>query len=448
MDARSWLEDVARDVLGAAQGAERIDLGYAGETSDFVRLNGPQVRQAGSVEQHRVTLSLTQGARRASAQVDLAGDVRADGERLRAHLAGLRAVVPALPEDPWLAVAEGEPDSETIGADTLPDPADVLDAVLGSVPPEGDLAGVYAAGAVRRAFASSTGQRNWHERHGFHLDWSLYRRSSDGVRDRAVKLALAGAAFDPGAFEAKARTGAQQLAVLGRPARRLAPGPYRVYLTPTALLEWMQMLAWGGFGLRAQRTKQTPLLRLLEGEARLDARVTVHEAIEGSLAPAFQEDGFARPARVPLIEGGAAAGSLVSPRSARQYAVEHNGAGEAEVPEALTVAGGDLAAADALAQLGTGLHVGNLWYMNFSDRVACRATGMTRFGTFWVEGGEIVAPVEVMRFDETAYRVLGSQLVALTTESELLADPSTYGGRSTSSWRLPGALVEAYALTL
>ena len=41
--------------------------------------------------------------------------------------------------------------------------------------------------------------------------------------------------------------------------------------------------------------------------------------------------------------------------------------------------------------LGTGLFVGNLWYTNFSDRAACRTTGMTRFATFWIDEGEIVA---------------------------------------------------------
>ena len=56
--------------------------------------------------------------------------------------------------------------------------------------------------------------------------------------------------------------------------------------------------------------------------------------------------------------------------------------------------------------LDTGLYVGNLWYTNFSDRAACRTTGMTRFATFWVEDGDIVAPVDVLRFDEALGRLL------------------------------------------
>ena len=75
-------------------------------------------------------------------------------------------------------------------------------------------------------------------------------------------------------------------------------------------------------------------------------------------------------------------------------------------------------------------------------------TGMTRFATFWVENGELVAPLKVMRFDETIYNLLGSHLVDLTQEREVILDPGTYGGRSTASVRLPGALVDEFLFTL
>jgi predicted Zn-dependent protease len=73
---------------------------------------------------------------------------------------------------------------------------------------------------------------------------------------------------------------------------------------------------------------------------------------------------------------------------------------------------------------------------------------MTRFATFWVEGGRIAAPVSPMRFDDSIYRMLGTSLVALTRERELLLDPSTYDERSTASARLPGALLGSLRFTL
>jgi len=138
----------------------------------------------------------------------------------------------------------------------------------------------------------------------------------------------------------------------------------------------------------------------------------------------------------------------VSPRSAREYGVRTNGANSGETPESLDLAAGALPEADSLAALDTGLYIGNLWYLNFSDRSACRLTGMTRFASFWVEGGRIRAPLNVMRFDDTAYRILGENLEALTRERDLVPDDNTYGERSTVSMRTPGALVRDLALTL
>lgn len=138
----------------------------------------------------------------------------------------------------------------------------------------------------------------------------------------------------------------------------------------------------------------------------------------------------------------------MSPRSAKEYRLQTNGANGGEAPESLDLAAGTLPERDVLAALDSGLYISNLWYLNFSDRPAGRITGMTRFATFWVQGGRIVAPVAPMRFDESVYRLLGDGLVDFTRERELLPDASTYGERQTSSSRLPGALVSALRFTL
>jgi hypothetical protein len=63
---------------------------------------------------------------------------------------------------------------------------------------------------------------------------------------------------------------------------------------------------------------------------------------------------------------------------------------------------------------------------------------MTRFVTFWVENGVIQAPLNVMRFDEPLYRMLGGEIACAHSGTKLILDPSTYGGRSTASSRMPG----------
>jgi hypothetical protein len=59
-----------------------------------------------------------------------------------------------------------------------------------------------------------------------------------------------------------------------------------------------------------------------------------------------------------------------------------------------------------------------------------------------------VAPIHVMRFDESIYHLLGDQLLGLTEERELVFDPHTYEQRSTCTTRLPGALIDNFTLTL
>jgi predicted Zn-dependent protease len=166
------------------------------------------------------------------------------------------------------------------------------------------------------------------------------------------------------------------------------------------------------------------------------------------IAPDFKDAGFIRPDSLTLIGSGAYQECLVSPRSAVEYGASTNGASAMESPHSIDIAAGTVASGDVLRALGTGIYIGNLWYLNYSDRSACRTTGMTRFATFWVEHGVIQAPLNVMRFDETVYRMLGENLIGLTAERDMIFDPDTYGRRSTRTARLPGALIDDFTLTL
>ncbi|HSM67574.1 MAG TPA: metallopeptidase TldD-related protein, partial [Ilumatobacteraceae bacterium] len=307
-----------------------------------------------------------------------------------------------------------------------------------------DLVGIYASGDTFSGFANSLGQRNWFQSTTFNLDWCFYLRA-----DKAAKNLYAGFDWDDAAFAAKVDWSARQVAALERDPMELTPGEYRTYLAPRAMEELLQLWAgYGAFGLRARETRQTPLLRMLVDDATLSPLVNVTEDTAHGVAPNFQSAGFLRPDSVPLIVEGRTADALVSPRSAQEYGVPTNGAVDYEYPQSMAVAPGTIPTDDVGGALGTGLYVGNLWYTNFSDRAACRTTGMTRFATFWMEDGDIVAPVNVLRFDDTAYHLLGDRLEGLTDTAEVLLDTSTYGERSTDSARLPGALVGAMRFVL
>ncbi|MCU1723517.1 TldD/PmbA family protein [Pseudomonas sp. 5P_5.1_Bac1] len=430
----AWLHD-------NVNAPEQFTLSYAGEHSQFIRFNHARVRQAGDVHQSSASLKLIADGRQAELNLTLSGDADIDRQRLGEALAQLRQTLPLIPPDPYLLLNDSAWESHDQQEQPLPDSASVLkqiEAGAGDL----DLVGIYAAGPICRGFASSSGAFGWHQANSFNFDWSLFHANG-----QAVKANYAGQVWDDELFARRLAQAREQLDYLGRPLKTLAPGQYRAYLAPAALEEIVGMLGWGGFSAQSIANKHSPLQRLYSGEASLSPLVNLAEQVSGSLSPAFSEEGYPR-SDLRLIDQGRALEQLTNARSAAEFQRQANGAEPWESPSALSMAGGELAEADVLAQLGTGLYISNLWYLNYSDLPAARMTGLTRFACFWVEDGQIHAPVSTMRFDDSVYSLLGTQLEALTQERELMLSTSTYGQRQTGSNHLPGALVKRLTLTL
>ena len=422
------------------RGAETLLLSFDGEDSDFIRFNRARVRQAGSVVRRSLALDLIEADRHAAGRAQLAGSLEQDLPQLQYLLEDLRGQRARLPADPYLNFAAGGASGETRVESKLPGRAAALEAIMGAS--EGlDMVGIWASGAICKGFANSLGQRNWHACESFNFDWSCHHAT-----DKAVKADYAGMHWDPAELQIRMQHARADLEVIKRRPRTIEPGRYRVYLAPRALQEVLDMMAWGGFGLKSQRTRQSPLIRMQTEGLLLDPAVDLSEHHGRGLEPPFTSEGFAKPDRIRLVADGAYRDSLIDARSAREYDERVNAAGE--WPASLDMEPGSLAAGDVLDALDTGLYINNLWYLNFSDRNQARITGMTRFACFWVEGGKMQAPVNVMRFDDSIYRMLGENLLGLTCERELLLDTGTYGGRSSHSVELPGALVRGLTFTL
>ncbi|WP_296805893.1 metallopeptidase TldD-related protein [Thiocapsa sp.] len=421
-------------------GAEILFSNLSNESSDFVRLNRNRVRQAGHVGSTALGLTLIEGSRQVEGGCDLSGDPTEDQARARRLLARLRERLAHVPDDPYLSYSAEPSESDHRGDARVPPAAEAIGELIASAD-EMDLVGIWASGEIAEGLASSIGHRHWHASASFNLDWSGYLEA-----DKAVKSAYSGFDWDPAILRGKLETMREGLHIMSRPARILEPGRYRAYLAPSAVEELMGMLCWSGFDLKSHRTHQTPLLKMVRGERSFDPRIGIHEAHDRGLAPRFTPEGFPTPPRVALVEGGRFAGCLVDARSGKEYGEPVNAASDA--PGSLGLDAGTLDAAEVPGQLDTGLWIGNLWYCNWSDPNDCRVTGMTRFGTYWVESGEIVAPVKVMRFDDSLYHLLGDRLEGLTRERELLLSAETYDGRSTDSALLPGLLVSGIDLTL
>ena len=441
MSQAEQFEALVQWLRAAIKAPEQFTLGYNAESSEFIRFNKAKVRQAGQVQQASLSLKLINEGRHADVSITLGGNPAVDQLRLAQALKQLRETLPLLPADPYLLLNPEPWHSHNVQAQPLPDTAAVLDDIRRAA--DGvDLVGFYASGPICYGYASSEGAFGWHQANSFNFDWSLFH--SNG---QAVKASYAGADWDSQRFAQRMQLAREQLAFLDRPVKALAPGEYRAYLAPAALEEVMSLLSWGSFSAQALASKSSSLQKLYAGDAQLSPLVSFDEQVSQSLSPAFSGEGYPRQ-DLSLVKHGKANQQLVGSRSAAEYGLEVNGAPEGEAPSALAMAAGTLEQAEILKQLGTGLYISNLWYLNYSDQSAARLTGMTRFATFWVEDGEIKAPVNTMRFDDSVYSLLGSQLEALTAERELLLSASTYDQRQTASNLLPGALVKRITLTL
>ena len=438
---KDYFSELSAKLQGLLQAGEEFSCTYQGEQSDFCRFNKSKIRQAGQVSQHYLKLRLVKGQRHAAAKITLQQNLATDLEQIKGKLTKLRELIPRLPEDPYLLLKDQVESSDAVAANELPPKEQMIDCILGEA--EGvDLVGILATGGIFRGFANSAGQLNYYETWSFNFDFCLYLHT-----DKAVKSGYAGFRFDPVEFKHKFLEARQQLKVLENPQKTLNPGQYDVFLTPAALGEILDVVAWGGFGLKSIKTKNSPLNHLFEGKRSLSPKVTIRELGQGVPAQNFDADGFLKPVEQYLIKEGQAGDPLANPRSAKEYGVSPTGSAD-ESPKASRMNGGSLAEGERLRTLGTGLWISNLWYLNFSDRGAGQITGMTRFATFWVENGEIVAPASVMRFDDNLFDVLGNGLEDLTKDRQILLSPGSYYERSTDSQELPGAIVRGFHLTL
>ena len=443
----NYFAELANGLKHCMKANEHFTCCYAAEQSDFVRFNHGRIRQAGHVDQAYVTLRLmdvrTEGTRQASLVLTLSGNVGEDLAHCERAFASLRGTIPDLPVDPLLTVETEGFTSRHVRIGLLPSGIEMAETVT-ELGVGHDLVGFLATGPIQRGFASSYGHHNWHEVANFNFEWSLYYEG-----DKAAKSSYAGFEWDREVLRTKLIRAANDLAVLRQPLHRVDPGAYRVYLAPMAVHEIVGRMTWNGFSAKAHATRSSPLQKFYDGQVVLNPMISIAERTAGGLMPVVQSDGFRRPENVALIERGRPGSLLASPRTAREYGIAQTGAEtNEETPLSLDMAAGGVDPEQVLRELGTGLCINNLWYLNYSDRMNCRLTGMTRFATFWVENGEAVAPTNVMRFDDSVYRMFGDHLTGLTSMREFIPESRTYQARSSGSMRLPGAFVDGFRLTL
>ena len=439
---RAYFQKISEYLFNNLETNEILILNFDAEQTDFVRFNHAKIRQAGNVNQATLTLSLILKRKSLNSIIRLSLDYQKDSVLLLRTLHYLRREIPELPHDPYLMYERNINSFDMDASDNALNAFDMTSSILDNCSSL-DMVGILSSGVMMKGFSNSLGQFNWHENQSFNFDWSMYTKSG-----KAIKQNYSNHAWDEKTFHSLIDESKQKLSVIDNKEYAIKPGEYKVYLSPSALNEIVDMLSWGGFSYKANKIGSSPLHLMMKGEKKFHNMVTFTEDLTNGISPKFHSDGFVKPALTELIVDGEYKTSLISPRSALEYSVNHNAAEYYESPVSINLKEGSIQNDKILDNLGDGIYISNLWYLNFSDMNKGRITGLTRFGCFKVTNGEYQGPINTMRFDETVYNIFGDKLVGLTNKKQLLIDSSTYEERSTHSSTIPGAIVDDFKMTL
>ena len=440
------LDGLSEELFSGLSTSEQLSLNLSAEDQIYLRFNQGKVRQITQVEQQRLGLELQCGPRKFNLSMDLTGHAADDKNQLVGTIDWMRKALKNQPEDPFVAPLINGGHSEVHHEGKLADVAAITASVesLGQI---ADCAGLYAGGLQYRGARNSLGMRHDFSTQSYFLDYSLFTVNANR-ENKAIKGCASARNWRSDFVEAHFSKHQKLLERLKPKSLKIEPGHYRVFLAPPAFEALIRMLSWGALSYGAYRRGESAFTRLIEGETQLSPLFHLDEDFTLGLSPRFNQRGEIAPERLSLIEAGHHKNLLINARSAREYDITTNGADGQEALRSPSVHPGTLKEEDVLKTLGNGLYLGNLHYLNWSDQMNARVTGMTRYGCFWVEDGEIVAPIQDLRFDESLFRALGSELEALTQTTEIIPATDTYLQRALGGSRVPGALIRKFAFTL
>jgi PmbA protein len=307
--------------------------------------------------------------------------------------------------------------------------------------------GIWTAGEVEEAIASSTGLR------ARDLVTDAYMKVI--CRDGAGRSGWGAAggrsvdAIDAGALAERAAT-----KVPRREPSELGPGEYPVVLEPAAVGELLQFLGTLAFNGLAHVEGRGAL------EGRLGSRVAApvinladSPRVPATLPRAFDQEGIPK-APLPLIQDGVAHAVCHDLRSAKLagaettgHAIEPGGSAYGAIPTNLVLAGGGAAdSAELAAPIERGLYVTRTWYVNPVHPKQTLLTGTTRDGTYLIEDGQITRPVRDVRFTDSVLRILEAT-EALTSAQRFVSAADFYGRRYASGVVCPALRAQGFRIT-
>ncbi|GAB4341776.1 MAG: TldD/PmbA family protein [Candidatus Abyssubacteria bacterium] len=200
---------------------------------------------------------------------------------------------------------------------------------------------------------------------------------------------------------------ALERAVLGRNPRKIPPGRYTVILEAAAVKDFLDFLAWLGFGAQAFEEGRSFMCGKL-GTQITGANITITDDAYHPLGIGipFDFEGMPRQ-RVALIEKGVARNVVYDRAHAARAGKDSTGHALppkytfGPLPMNLVLSPGEADAEEMLRSVTHGLLVSRFWYCRVVDPAKTLLTGQTRDGTFLIEDGHIVCGVRDFRFNES-----------------------------------------------
>jgi len=440
MTQEAW-HAVATRLLQELKEGESLALSLSAEDSLFIRMTQAKVRQSSQVQQGFVELHFFKNGRNLKITIPFTFQPEKDFHVCQEALHRCREETAHLPEDPFLQLPENHGQFHQDMSQKI-DGYSLINSCLNRVQ-ESDFVGILSVGDVMRANMNSTGLNQWFKTSTFSLDFSFYAKNR-----QAVKGLYGGQLWQDQEFEALVTKKLYQLEQLNKPLISLEKKRYRAYFSPSAVATLMGILSWGATSQEAYQRGQCAFKKLVDGKQRLSPMLSLQENFTSGQIPPFNEAGEIAPEILCIVEQGRFKNLLCSSRSAKEYGVASNFAPMRENLRAPEILPGHLPSAKEMEALGTGIYVSDLHYLNWSDIQHGSMTGMTRFGCFWVENGQIVAPVKDLRFDESLYHFWGPGLEGFTDKAETHPQTGTYYQRDLGIIKAPGMLVNDFTFVL
>jgi predicted Zn-dependent protease len=384
-------------------GATEAEALVMAEDAALTRFANSQIHQNVAETNVAVNLRFVIGRR-----VGVASSGRTDDEGLRRLADNAAAIARVVEElEDWGGLPAPTP-VEDVAAAYAPATADAspelraegVRAVIAAADTAGVTAyGSFSTGTETTAVASTTGIRAAGTRTVAQL--LTVSMGPDGGTGYAESAAVDATTIDAAAIgrEAadKARATANAVAV--------DAGDYPVVLDEYAVVDLLDMLGYLGFSALAVQEGRS----FVEVGKRIgsDLVTIVDDGRDPAGLPmAFDYEGVAKQ-RVPLLEAGICRGVVYDAQTAARDGVTSTGHGlpapnpYGPFPLNQVMTGGTASREELLGGLDRGLLVTRFHYTNPVHPKLAIVTGMTRDGTFLVEGGRIVAPVRNLRYTQS-----------------------------------------------